>query len=408
MEDQGYTVLGSPASQTVATEDDLAGVRRQQGVRPVQPGQPDDREVQGRQPHVHPGPGAVTGGDDAKAIHCSDAQTGRKGFFFQVEGAQIDKRSHANDAVQALGRTRRSTTPSLSPWPTPAGREHPGHRHRRPRMCRLQHHWEGHIYERGGRVAPGEYRRGNTANNSTPTRPARGVGSVAVPGPINGSGSANPVNFAPATFRTPDDPAGSWTAARCQPLADLPVWEPHRRRRPDLRLWSPAPASRAGRQHRPLRRGRRGTPASPSDHHRTHHPTAAGPAIPTRPGSRLRPEGVIVTTTGTPTDLRHHGHRGNVRGLHRLGVPPPGHPVRDRDGRSPEQLGGAGPATVVAPSGARTQLVATGARDGRTGPSGASDCPPRAGGGRPGGGAVRRPFHAQPPGAAPRPGVWGS
>ena len=38
-----------------------------------------------------------------------------KGFFLQVEGALIDKRSHANDAAQTLGRSRRSTTRSRSP-----------------------------------------------------------------------------------------------------------------------------------------------------------------------------------------------------------------------------------------------------------------------------------------------------
>ena len=49
---------------------------------------------------------------------------------------------------------------------------------------------------------------GNTANNSTPSRPG---GNVKDPsrstGAVNGAGSADPRNFGPATFRTPDDPA---------------------------------------------------------------------------------------------------------------------------------------------------------------------------------------------------------
>ena len=57
---------------------------------------------------------------------------------------------------------------------------------------------------------PGNIDSGNTANNSSPSRefaankkdPARSTG------PVNGSGSGDPKNLAPATFRTADDPAG--------------------------------------------------------------------------------------------------------------------------------------------------------------------------------------------------------
>jgi alkaline phosphatase len=56
---------------------------------------------------------------------------------------------------------------------------------------------------------PANVDTGNTANNSTPTRPTAGTKDPArSTGPVNGAGSADPKNFAPATFRTPDDPAG--------------------------------------------------------------------------------------------------------------------------------------------------------------------------------------------------------
>jgi alkaline phosphatase len=57
-------------------------------------------------------------------------------------------------------------------------------------------------------VPPTNVDGGNTANNSVPSRPG---GQVLDPqrstGILNGAGAANANNFAPATFRTPDDPA---------------------------------------------------------------------------------------------------------------------------------------------------------------------------------------------------------
>jgi alkaline phosphatase len=50
---------------------------------------------------------------------------------------------------------------------------------------------------------------GNTANNSTTSRPDGNVKDAArSTGIINGAGAGDPHNFAPATFRTPNDPAG--------------------------------------------------------------------------------------------------------------------------------------------------------------------------------------------------------
>ena len=49
---------------------------------------------------------------------------------------------------------------------------------------------------------------GNTANSSTtPVRTTQTKDPARSTGPLNGSGSANLANFAPATFRTADDPA---------------------------------------------------------------------------------------------------------------------------------------------------------------------------------------------------------
>ena len=47
----------------------------------------------------------------------------------------------------------------------------------------------------------------NPANSSTPVRKAGAKDPARSTGPINGSGAGDPANFAPATFRTPDDAA---------------------------------------------------------------------------------------------------------------------------------------------------------------------------------------------------------
>ena len=49
---------------------------------------------------------------------------------------------------------------------------------------------------------------GNTANSTTtPVRTGQTKDPRRSTGPLNGSGSADPANFAPATFKTADDPA---------------------------------------------------------------------------------------------------------------------------------------------------------------------------------------------------------
>ncbi|WP_278257650.1 hypothetical protein [Nocardioides convexus] len=64
------------------------------------------------------------------------------------------------------------------------GRPHAGHRHRRPRVRRLQHHREGHVHQRRGRRAAGQHRRQEhlDADPQAPpvprTRPARTTSST--------------------------------------------------------------------------------------------------------------------------------------------------------------------------------------------------------------------------------------
>ena len=61
---------------------------------------------------------------------------------------------------------------------------------------------------------------------------------------INGAGSGDPKNFGPATFRTVGRPARCrGRLAGREPVADLHVRQPHRRRRADLRLRRPTPTS---------------------------------------------------------------------------------------------------------------------------------------------------------------------
>ena len=145
-----------------------------------------------------------------KAIELLSTGSGRKdGFFLQVEGALIDKRSHANDAAQTLRENKefddavrravrfaeedRNTLVIVTADHECAGFNIVG---------------QGSFTNAEALAPPTNVDSGNPANNSTPSRSS---GNTKDPsrstGPINGSGSADPKNFAPATFRTPDDEA---------------------------------------------------------------------------------------------------------------------------------------------------------------------------------------------------------
>ena len=223
MEANGYTVLGNfgdpaldvqtAASQQVPTQTDLAGVTGanrkviglfNRGNLTIEKFKDDNpASVQAQEPTLV----EMT----TKAIQLLSTGQGRKkGFFLQVEGAQIDKRSHANDAAQAL-RENKEFDDAVAVAVAYAARDR-----NTLVIVTADHECAGFAiiakgtFTNAEAVAPPvNTDAGNPANNSTPTRTASGALDPArSTGPINGSGSANPVNFAPATFRTPDDPAG--------------------------------------------------------------------------------------------------------------------------------------------------------------------------------------------------------
>jgi alkaline phosphatase len=131
------------------------------------------------------------------------------GFYLQIEGALIDKRSHANDAAQTLEEIKAfdDSVAAALDFAKKDGNTLV--------VVTADHECAGfNIIEKGtftnaeAAAPPVNVDAGNTANNSTPSRtggnvkdPARSTGIV------NGAGAADARNFAPATFRTPNDPA---------------------------------------------------------------------------------------------------------------------------------------------------------------------------------------------------------
>ena len=105
LEAHGYDVLSSPTSQTVATETDLANTSSKKVFALFNKGnmtvekykRENPASVQAQEPSL---PEMTT-----KALALLQ-KGNKKGFYLQVEGALIDKRSHANDAAQALEETK--------------------------------------------------------------------------------------------------------------------------------------------------------------------------------------------------------------------------------------------------------------------------------------------------------------
>jgi alkaline phosphatase len=210
---QGYAVLGSAASQTVATKADLSAATEQKvfglfngGNLTVEKTKQDNpTAVQAQEPTLT----EMT----TKAIDLLSSQSGKKnsdkGFYLQVEGALIDKRSHANDAAQTLAEIK-AFDDAVGAAMDFAKRD--GHT---LVIVTADHECAGfNIIEKGSftnaeaATPPANVDSGNTANNSTPSRtnnatldPNRSSGI------INGAGAASATRFAPATFRTPDDAA---------------------------------------------------------------------------------------------------------------------------------------------------------------------------------------------------------
>ena len=195
LESNGYDVLGSPASQTVATKTDLAGASSDKVFALFNKGnltiekfkRENPASVQAQEPDL----AAMT----TKAIQL--LSSGKKGFYLQVEGALIDKRSHANDAGQTLEEMK-AFDEAVRVAKEFAAKD--GHT---LVVVTADHECAGfNIIEKGtfsnaeATTPPANVDSGNTANNSTPSRATGGTKDPAR------------AAFAPATFRTPDDAAG--------------------------------------------------------------------------------------------------------------------------------------------------------------------------------------------------------
>ena len=244
--DQGYSVLGSfgdaaattqtAATQRVATRSDLAATNASKVVGLFNRGNLTVETSKAALAADAPQKQEPTLGEmTQKAIDL--LKGGSKGFLLQVEGALIDKRSHANDATQTLGELKAfddavklaidyaKTDPNTLVIVT------------------ADHECAGfNIIEKGtftnaeAAAPPTNVDNGNPANNSAPSRSSgntrdtsrsNGIinGTSVPPSPSSSAtsttglyGSADPKNFAPATFRTADDPS---TVADGSPQASL-------------------------------------------------------------------------------------------------------------------------------------------------------------------------------------------
>ncbi|MEY2849461.1 MAG: hypothetical protein RI885_2128 [Actinomycetota bacterium] len=209
---QGYAVLGSPASQRVATETDLAAASGSKVFGLFNTGnltiekfkRENPTAVQAAEPSL---PEMTT---KALSLLAAKNTRGGKGFYLQVEGALIDKRSHANDAAQTLEEIKAfdDAVAVAMDFAEKDGNTMV--------IVTADHECAGfNIIEKGTFVnseaatPPGNVDGGNTANNSATSRPSPTTkDAVRSPGIINGAGAGNATNFGPATFSTADDPAG--------------------------------------------------------------------------------------------------------------------------------------------------------------------------------------------------------
>ncbi|MGA8208586.1 MAG: alkaline phosphatase [Nocardioidaceae bacterium] len=211
LRDQGYDVLGSPATQTPASGRDLRAAAGAKVFGLFNKGNLTIERYKRQHPEAaeaqEPGLPEMT----SKAITLlsnAKARSG-KGFYLQVEGALIDKRSHANDAAQALEEIK-AFDEAVRVARDFAKRD--GHT---LVVVTADHECAGfNIIEKGtftnaeAAAPPVNVDSGNPANSSSP---ARAGGNVKDPsrssGIVDGAGSGDPRTFAPATFRTPDDPS---------------------------------------------------------------------------------------------------------------------------------------------------------------------------------------------------------
>jgi alkaline phosphatase len=220
LKSQGYSILGSPATQAVATRAELSQARGPKVFGLFNKG---NLTVE-RAKRLAPGtPGAAEPSLPeltSKAISLLSRQKrSGKGFYLQVEGALIDKRSHANDAAQTLDEIKAFDDA------VKVARDFAAKDRNTLVIVTADHECAGFSIIEQGTITnaeadvPGTGNRdaGNPANSSAasglPDRAAqskadaRSTGIQNAPGgtpAVPGGAPAN--NFAPATFRTADDP----------------------------------------------------------------------------------------------------------------------------------------------------------------------------------------------------------
>lgn len=212
MEGNGYQVLGTLGTK-VATADDLAAVsgkdRRVIGLFNTGNLTVEANKAKGfPTPAVQAEPSLPQMTDKALDLLANSKNAKDKGFVLQVEGASIDKRSHANDAAQVLGEMKAFDDAVAAAYKFAARDKNT------LVIVTADHECAGfNIIEKGTFTnAEAVTPPGNQSGTSSTQTPLRGAGTTLDPsrstGPVNGSGSADPKSFAPATFRTVDDPAG--------------------------------------------------------------------------------------------------------------------------------------------------------------------------------------------------------
>ncbi|MEV0414121.1 alkaline phosphatase [Streptomyces sp. NPDC050448] len=223
---QGYQVLGSfgdpalpaqtAASQKAATKSDLDKANGKKVVGLFNRGNLTVEQAKASLPADAPQKQEPTLADMTKksiSLLTDRKQQDRrknKGFFLQVEGAQIDKRSHANDAAQTLGEVKAFDDAVKAAYEFAKKDGHTLVIVTADHECAGFNIIEHGTYTNAEAVAPpANVDAGNPANNSAPSRTVSGAKDPArSSGAVNGAGSGDAKNFAPATFRTPDDPAG--------------------------------------------------------------------------------------------------------------------------------------------------------------------------------------------------------
>ena len=212
MQSNGYTVLGALGSK-VATKAELAGVSgtNQRVIGLFNTG---NLTVEVNKAKSFPTPAVLeepslpemTGKALELLSQSKDAR--RNGFFLQVEGAMIDKRSHANDAAQTIGEVLAFDDAVKVAY------EFAKRDRNTLVIVTADHECAGFniigkgSYTNAEAITPPGNQSG-TSSTQTPVRSSSGaLDPTRSTGPVNGSGSGDPANFAPATFRTADDPEG--------------------------------------------------------------------------------------------------------------------------------------------------------------------------------------------------------